>query len=255
MENITPQDMMKLQNDYYSSTAAAAVPLFLKNMDASALSPKERAYLNEIRHWNFCATPDSKATTIYQAWFDTLKNVIWGDEFSRIKGPQVRPDEQTLLEALLRDSTFRFIDDINTPEKETLGQQITRAFKLAAKDLEAEEKRNALIWWKHKNASVLHILSTLLPFARQDLQVGGWNNTINAITKTHGPSWRMIVQLSTPTEAYGVFPGGESGNPGSKYYDNFIDSWTNGKYYKLWLMKEDEFADKHIIGKISFNKA
>lgn len=255
MENITPQDMMKLQNDYYSTTAAAAVPLFLKNMNASSLSAKERAYLNEIRHWNYCAAPDSKATTIYQAWFDSLKNVVWDDEFSRIKGPKVFPDEQTLLEALLRDSSFKFIDDINTTEKETLNEQVTKAFRLAAKGLVEEEKKNALVWWKHKNSSVLHILSTILPFARQGLQVGGWNNTINAITQTHGPSWRMIVQLSSPTEAYGVYPGGQSGNPGSKYYDNFIDSWVNGKYYTLWLMKENEVADKRIIGKISFNKA
>src|ERR1700694_499136 len=35
MEQITPQDMMHLQNDYYSPTAAAALPLFLKNLDDS----------------------------------------------------------------------------------------------------------------------------------------------------------------------------------------------------------------------------
>jgi penicillin amidase len=65
----------------------------------------------------------------------------------------------------------------------------------------------------------------------------------------------MIVQLSTPTEAYGVYPGGQSGNPGSKYYDNFIDDWAAGKYYTLWMMKETEGKDKRIIGTLTFTNS
>jgi penicillin amidase len=260
MEQITPQDMMALQNDYYSPTAEDAVPLFLKNIDESLLNAKEKNYLTEVKHWNFIASPDSRATTIYQAWFDSLKNVIWNDEYSKVNLPNIhsddiRPDEQTLLEALLKDSTFKFVDDINTPEVETLNQQITKAFKLAAAGLIKEEKQDGLIWWKHKNSSVLHILKTILPFGCQGLHVGGWRNTVNAITHDHGPSWRMIVQLSTPTEAYGIYPGGESGNPGSKFYDNFIDDWAMGKYYKLWVMSENESHDKRIIGKLTFTNS
>jgi penicillin amidase len=260
MQQITPQDMMALQNDYYSPTAEDAVPLFLKYINESLLNAKEKNYLTEIKHWNFIASPDSRATTIYQAWFDSLKNVIWNDEFSRVKlgavhSDDIRPDEQTLLEALLKDSTFKFIDDINTPEVETLNQQITKAFKLASEGLIKEEKDDGLIWWKHKNSSVLHILKTILPFGCQGLHVGGWNNTVSAITHNHGPSWRMIVQLSTPTEAYGIYPGGESGNPGSKFYDNMVDDWAMGKYYKLWMMSENEANDKRIIGKLTFTNS
>ena len=39
----------------------------------------------------------------------------------------------------------------------------------------------------------------------------------------------MIVSLTPETEAYGVYPGGQSGNPGSKFYDDFIDKWVAGK--------------------------
>ena len=37
-----------------------------------------------------------------------------------------------LLEGILRDSAYEFLDDINTPEKETLKQDVTLAFKQAA---------------------------------------------------------------------------------------------------------------------------
>ncbi|HYK56955.1 MAG TPA: penicillin acylase family protein, partial [Flavisolibacter sp.] len=256
MQQITPDDMKRLQLDYYSPAAAAIVPLFLKYIDAASLSQKEKTYLNEVIAWDFNATPDSKATTIYQAWMDSLENLVWNDEFARIKTSRIRPDEQTLIEALLKDSAFQFIDDINTPQKETINQQITRAFQLASKGLAKEEPKDELLWWKRKDASIYHLLSSaVLPFARTGLHVGGWNNTINAITRSHGPSWRMVVQLTSNTEAYGIYPGGQSGNPGSKFYDNFVDDWVKGNYYTLWMMKETEAADKRIIGKLTFTNS
>jgi penicillin G amidase len=87
------------------------------------------------------------------------------------------------------------------------------------------------------------------------LYVGGWSNTLNAITHNHGPSWRMIVHLTETTEAYGIYPGGQSGNPGSRFYDNFVDLWVRGTYYKLWVMKPGEEKDKRVIGTLQFNKS
>ena len=99
---------------------------------------------------------------------------------------------------------------------------------------------------------IKHLLKdAVMPFAR-NVSVGGWGNTINAVTVTHGPSWRMIVQLSQPTQAYGVYPGGQDGNPGSKYYDDFVDTWATGQYYPLWVMTETEANDKRILGKLTF---
>jgi penicillin amidase len=61
--------------------------------------------------------------------------------------------------------------------------------------------------------------------------------------------------LTPDTEAYGIYPAGQSGNPGSRFYDNFIDDWVAGKYYRLWIMKESEAKDKRIIGRLTFSKA
>jgi penicillin amidase len=85
------------------------------------------------------------------------------------------------------------------------------------------------------------------------LPIGGGTNTINATKEQHGPSWRMVVSLTPETEAYGVYPGGESGNPGSKYYDDFVDEWAAGKYFTLWMMKASEANDKRVKWTMSFN--
>jgi penicillin amidase len=256
MQGVTPQHMMSLQNDTYSPMAANMVPLLLKYIYDSTLSEKERSYIQEVRNWDFYATADSKATTIYQTWLDSLETLIWTDEISRVPAPHPFPDEQTLMEAIAKDSAFPFVDDINTPEMETIQQQVTKAFKLASQRLSVEEVENGLVWWKHKNPSVYHLLrNSVMPFARPGLQVGGWSNTINALSHSHGPSWRMIIHLTAETEAYGVYPGGQSGNPGSRFYDSFIDTWTKGEYFTLWMMKPSETKDARIKWVMNFSKA
>ncbi|MBD0353353.1 MAG: penicillin acylase family protein, partial [Flavisolibacter sp.] len=145
MQQITPQDMMLLQNDTHSSIAADAVPLLLRNLYEQNFSDKENYYLNMVKKWNYTYTPETQAPTVYQAWIDSLKSIIWKDEFAQIKGPKTLPDEQTLVEWLLRDTAMKFIDDIRTPEKETLPQQVTKAFRLAITGLNKEVNENELI--------------------------------------------------------------------------------------------------------------
>jgi penicillin amidase len=65
----------------------------------------------------------------------------------------------------------------------------------------------------------------------------------------------MIVSLTPETEAYGVYPGGQSGNPGSRFYDNFIDSWVQGKYYRLWVMKHGEEKSDKVKWVMNFSKS
>lgn len=256
MQNITPQDMMKLQRDVYSTLAADLVPFLLSHIDSNYVSETEWKFLEELKNWNYQVTADSKAPTIYQTWFDSLEKAIWRDEFSTVGKTVTYPSEQTLFEILKRDSTSKFIDNIFTPQVETLNQQVTTAFKMAASQLTAEEAANGLVWWKHKESSIQHLLRDAVPaFGRFNIKSGGWGNVINAYGKTHGPSWRMIVHMTPEIEAYGIYPAGQSGNPGSRFYDNFIDDWIAGKYYRLWMMKASETTDKRIIGKISFTKA
>src|SRR6185436_19669574 len=154
-----------------------------------------------------------------------------------------------------KDSAMKFIDNINTTQKETLYDDVTAALKKASVGLAKKEAEGKLEWTKFKNPTVYHLLKeNLLPFARTGLNVGGWGNIINAVTHSHGPSWRMIVQLTATTEAYGVYPGGESGNPGSQYYDDYIDQWVQGKYYKLWFMREGDRKDRNIKWTMKFSK-
>ena len=253
LQQITPRDMMNLHNENYNSFAQMMRPVLFKYLDESKLSSEEKKMADLVRNWNLKNDFDEKGATIYQSWFDSLEVLVWKDELSKVRN--FFPSERTLVEALLRDSAFRYIDDINTPEKETIYDVVTLALKRATPELLNEDKNDRLAWGKHKNTTIYHLLRTsAMPFARASLHIGGGQHIVNATQHSHGPSWKMIVHLTDKIEAYGVYPGGQSGNPGSKYYDSFVDQWAAGKYYEIWFMHTGDKLDKKAKWKMTFDK-
>jgi penicillin amidase len=54
---------------------------------------------------------------------------IYFDELSKVAVPFDWPERYTMVEALLRDSAYSFIDNINTPNRETTSDVVMAAFK------------------------------------------------------------------------------------------------------------------------------
>ena len=52
-----------------------------------------------------------------------------------------------------------------------------------------------------------HLLQGLSAFSRFNLPIGGNSGIVNATSKNHGPSWRMVVEMSNPPTAYGIYYG------------------------------------------------
>lgn len=251
MQGVDAADMQRLQVENYNVFAEQARPLLLKNIDESSLNADEKKYLGIVKSWNLRNDPGEQGVTVFNNWFDSLEVAVWRDDIYQTDLPMRFPDESTTLEALLRDSLFKFIDNRKTPDTERLPQVVTAAFKNCVPGLKKIEEDGRLEWAKFKATAVRHLLR-LGPLSRMNLPIGGGNHIINATKDYHGPSWRMIVHLTDDIEAYGIYPGGQSGNPGSKYYDNFVDNWAEGKYYRLWLMKKEEADDKRVKGKMIF---
>lgn len=254
VNGITVEDMMKLQYDYFNVFAEDARSILLKYVKENELDTNGKKYVDMVKSWDLQASPNSTGQTVFQTWWDSLEEEIWKDDITRVKPAANWPESQTLMELLKKDSAMKFIDNINTPQKETLFDVVTSAIKKASTDLQKEETAGKLEWTKHKDPTIYHLLKTILPFARTGIPVGGNGDIVNAVTKSHGPSWRMIVQLTAQTEAYVVYPGGQVGNPGSKYYDQFVDTWAQGKYYTAWFMKKGEEKDARAKWTMQFKK-
>ncbi len=132
---------------------------------------------------------------------------------------------------LLRDSTgqhFRYLDNINTPGKETLADDLLAAIKKATPVLKKAEAEGRLAWAKYKDTRLTHLIRQNA-LSDLHLPVGGGTHVINASRADHGPSWRMVVSLTPQTEAWGVYPGGQSGNQLSPFWGAGHAAWVQGE--------------------------
>ncbi len=255
MSGITIDDMQHLQNNNYNLFAEMARPILLKYINQSQLNQEESKYLDAFKNWNLINDINETGPAIFKLWWDSLAKNMYQDEFSKTNLPVVWPDEITLVEGLLKDSSYKFADDVNTTEIETIADMVLKSWKSVVEEIKKADGEGRLAWGNYKNTGVRHLLK-IPALGRLHLPIGGGEGIINATTPDHGPSWRMIVQLSTTTEAYGVYPGGQSGNPGSKYYDNFIDYWVAGKYFSLlFIDKEAAVKSDKMKWKMTFEKA
>ena len=217
------------------------------------MSGAEKKDLDLLKQWNLRNDVGSKGATVFEVWWDKFGEVVYSDEYAKAPKTIMHPFESTLLEAVLKDSAYSFLDDVSTTQTETLADDIVAAFKKATVDLKKAEADSKLDWDKYKATHINH-LTKLVPLSRMNLPIGGGVHNINATKSDHGPSWRMVVSLTAETEAYAVYPGGQSGNPGSKYYDMFVNKWAAGEYYTLWMMKKGEEKDKRVKFTMNFAK-
>lgn len=253
MQGITPEDMMRMQMNDYVVKAEFARPILLRTNPAQ-LSQSARKYYGLFKQWNLRDEIGSEGATVFDFWWQELQRQIWDDEFEQSDLPMPWPSEFTLVESLLRDSVYAFTDNINTDKKENLEELLAQSLNLVSDTLDKLAAQNRLAWEKQKGTRVNHLLKVIQPFNRSNLPIGGGKGVINATSADHGQSWRMVIHMTDEIEAYGIYPGGQSGNPGSKYYDNFVDDWAAGKHHRLLFMKRGEISDPKIKWTMEFRK-
>ncbi|WP_370102526.1 penicillin acylase family protein [Xanthomarina gelatinilytica] len=245
-ETFTIQDFKDLQNNNYNLKASELLPYMFKTMDTSSLTQEELEILNIIKAWDFNSDIDKIAPSIWDLWWKKLYPLTW-DEFDLDNTAFIDPYTYQTIYMLKNHPEDDFMDIVETPEKETAKDLFLITFKETAKELtEWKKEHGDYNWQAYKATFVGHLLQGLPAFSRFNLPIGGDRNTVNAADKNHGPSWRMIVEMTSPPTALGIYPGGQSGNPGSKYYDNFIDRWAIGEYFQA-LFIQDQNNSEDII--------
>lgn len=234
-DSITVEDMMKLQGDNYNLKAAESLPTFLSQLDTTSFTAEERVVYNALKSWDHFNTAESEAASYYEAWWDKLMPMIW-DEMAKDDAVLQRPTTYNTIKLIKERPDLSFFDLQETTEKETAKEILQLSFKAGVQDIidwKKSHPTNSLVeWGTFKDSYIGHLLR-IQPF-NIPVKHGGNHDIVNAHSRTHGPSWRMVVSLEkTGIKAWGVYPGGQSGNPGSYYYNNLLDTWVADKHFQL----------------------
>ncbi len=246
-EKFNIQDFKDLHNNNYNLKAAELLPHMLETMDITQLSASEEEVLNEIKIWDYNNDIEKIGPTIWERWWIRVRNLVW-DEIAEDTLDMDYPFAYQTIYLLKNHPENKFMDIQETERVETASDLFLLSFKAAVEDIQSRENENrGNTWGEYKSTYVGHLLQALPAFSRFNLPIGGNRGIVNATSKNHGPSWRMIVEMSDPPKALGVYPGGQSGNPGSKYYDNFVDTWAAGEYLDILFMQNEEQNDRIIF--------
>ncbi|MBK9338650.1 MAG: penicillin acylase family protein [Lewinellaceae bacterium] len=240
MKNATADSMKTIQLDNFSQRAADALPVMLRLLDRDSLDAEGRKIVAELTAWDFRYEATATAAPLYEAWFDSCYLRTWDEMIIlREQGRQVSlPERWRFIELLETDPENTFFDRQDTPQRETARDVAQDAFDRMLRYFRENPERR-VTWGLFRGFAVKH-LAQIDAFSRLDVVVGGHGSTPNAISRSNGPSWRMIVELGEQVRAQGVYPGGQSGNPGSRYYDNMVDAWAAGKYYELLFLDKPD---------------
>ncbi|MGC3948794.1 MAG: penicillin acylase family protein [Chryseolinea sp.] len=178
------------------------------------------------------------------------------DEISTSDVLLERPTTYTTLRLLRTQPTLPFFDIISTPAKEQAQDIIRKSFILAIDAVNTWTKEHPnvkLSWSNFKDTHVNHLLR-IGPLS-ESVSGGGSADAINALSRSHGPSWRMVVSMEqTGIRMWATYPGGQSGNPGSVYYNNLIPSWELGHHNELLMMKSARDAKDNNLYTLLINE-
>ncbi|POY38423.1 penicillin acylase family protein [Solitalea longa] len=256
MNHITVDSIRSLQNDNYSIHAENVKTIMISLIDQGDLRKKEEVEgYRLLNNWNDYYNANEIAATIFDEWYSLLRQAIWADDFSG-KGSIMRfPSRDRTAQIILHEQNSKWVDNIKTPQKETLAELVTQTYSAAIDSLTQAHGPMGEKWqWGYVKDTFVPHLAKIPGFNSKHLFNGGSKGSVNALSQHNGPSWRMIVELGESVKAYGVYPGGQSGNPGSWYYDNMVDTWSEGKLNELVYLLSPTAKDKRIISVVKLNK-
>jgi penicillin amidase len=238
---VTPESMRRYQTDPGSPRADVFVPAFLAAARRLAATGHADSSLSRaaalLAEWDRRYTRDNRRAVLFDRAMAALTRSVW-DELvppAERKSPGARavasPEEMVLL-GLLADSSSAWWDRVGTTEVERRDDKLAAA--LVSGLASAEEDlgppgSDGWLWERAHHANIYHLLR-LSALSALQLPVQGGPSTLSPSPGrgTHGASWRMVVELGPEVRAWGIYPGGQSGNPASPQYLDRLPGWLAG---------------------------
>jgi penicillin amidase len=259
--------MRRYQIDPGSARADAFVPLLLGSLTpparvAAAAEPVRRAR-TLLAEWDRRYERNNRRAVLFESIMTALAALTW-DELGSQQGGGVdeddgalRPTDAVLLE-LAQDSANIWWDrrsTVGTVERRDDVIELALATGLAeALSAHGAPDGDGWLWSKVHTANLYH-LTRLPALSALGLAVDGGPATLSPSSGagTSGPSWRMVVELGDRVAGWGIYPGGQSGNPASNHYLDFLPAWVAGRLDTLALPGGvDELPAEQVESRLTF---
>lgn len=232
ISNVTIPDMIDFQMNSYSKKAEDMLPLMLAAVDRSSVSERGQRVIDTLSNWNYYYEGKYTAPTLFERWFSRVRNYTW-DEIAAYRDTMsvTYPLSTVLRDLIEQDPDDPIFDKLHTIPQENAQDIIRMAFDSLLVNIKDRDDEY-LLYGNRIGLRIPHV-AQFPGLGSGKLFGSGSGDVVNATNSTFGPSWRMVVGLGETPEAYGIYPGGQSGDPRSSMYKNRIEKWRTGKLDRL----------------------
>jgi len=226
---VTVDDMRRFQTDPVSAAAERFVPAFLAAARRFPRHDSLQQAARRLAEWDGRYTVDSPRAALFEGAVSELQRRLW-DELA----PTSDRPNLVMVWALLADSANPWWDDRRTAEvRETRDDLLAAALLVADGRLQREHgPPDGGGWrWDRVRSMDIHHLLRIPAFSALGIPVQGGLGTLSPLSEgsEFGASWRMVVELGPEVRGWGVYPGGQSGNPASSRYLDRLAAWRDGQ--------------------------
>lgn len=235
---VTPDAMRRYQTDPGSARADWFVPAFIdaviRERDAGRAAPASAAAAEYLAAWDRRYTRDNARAVLFEEAMRQLRWAVWDELTYPEDGDPVGTAPEAVLAALLAAPENPWWDDRRTSDVVETRDGVLAAALGAAYDYLVERygppEEGGWRWDRIRFANIWHPLR-VESLSALAIPIQGGNGTLNPSSGfgTYGASWRMVVELGPELRGWGVYPGGQSGNPMSRWYRDRIGRWAAGE--------------------------
>ncbi|MFZ1703162.1 MAG: penicillin acylase family protein [Saprospiraceae bacterium] len=246
-EKMTVDDMKGMQNNAFSIKAKEFISL-LPDQCKNITGKSQTQWYLKLQQWNAHYKKEAIEPVFFEIYMDHLRKETYDELYTlQEKMAMAIPKDWVLFKMLSLFPNDYLFNIKQTSTIETAENVQIIAFMKTVNNMDSMLQINpALHWGNYKPLHIQHL--TRIPgLSSLNLEANGCPDAINAKGNSFGPSWRMIVHQTNPIEAYGVYPGGQSGNPFSPFYKNMIEDWIEGKYHLLNHHNNQEVFKKEAV--------
>ena len=206
---------------------------------ASAEGMAQPALAQSLRDWDGTMAADQPVAALWAYWWERLPQELFADELGADW-----PKARTLTVALLSDSAGAFVDDIRTPARETLVEIGTRAMEWAHRRTWQRGLGAVQTLTVRHPLAIVGALDKWLHLTRGPIPIGGDDATLDAAFTSYdalsgswrdeaGPSMRFVMDWSDPDAFTLSRHLGQSGNPLSEHFDDFLQPHLDGEPWPM----------------------
>ena len=235
-----------IQADRLSLMAREMLPYLLA---AEPQSDAALAAQSLMVDWDGEMAPELAEPLLFSAWYRELTSLVYGDELGPLFAAAwgQRP---LFMRAVLEGREGAWCDDIATEIEESCAERSTMALERAVAGLSLLYGDSTSRWrWgdAHPAEHAHRIFQDWAPFSWLfDIAIdnGGGRYTVNAagfrfnqtsrpFAQNHGPAMRAVYDLEALDRSLFVISTGQSGNPLSSHYQDFVERWRDHRPFTI----------------------